>query len=32
MDNLFLGNIVELTIQADLERFKVYALKVQQQS
>ncbi len=32
MDNLFLGNIVESTIQADLERFKVYALKVQQQS
>ncbi len=32
MDNLFLGNIVESTIKADLERFKVYALKVQQQS
>ena len=32
MDNLFLGNIVESTIQADLERFKDYALKVQQQS
>jgi uncharacterized membrane protein len=30
MDNLFLGNIVESTIQADLERFKDYALKVQQ--
>ena len=24
MDNLFLGKIVESTIQADLERFKVY--------
>ena len=32
MDNLFLGNIVESTIQADLERFKVYALKVKQNS
>jgi uncharacterized membrane protein len=29
MDNLFLGRIVESTIQADLERFKDYALKVQ---
>ena len=28
MDNLFLGRIVESTIQADLERFKNYALKV----
>jgi uncharacterized membrane protein len=28
MDNLFLGNIVESTIQADLERFKEYALKI----
>ena len=28
MDNLFLGRIVESTIQADLERFKDYALKV----
>lgn len=28
MDNLFLGNIVESTIQADLERFKDYALKI----
>ena len=28
MDNLFLGRIVESTIQADLERFKVYALNV----
>ena len=26
MDNLFLGNIVESTIQADLERFREYAL------
>ncbi|MDJ0687284.1 MAG: SRPBCC family protein [Xenococcaceae cyanobacterium MO_188.B32] len=32
MDNLFLGKIVESTIQADLERFKVYALQVHQQS
>ena len=29
MDNLFLGKIVESTIQADLERFKDYALKIQ---
>ncbi|HAG81996.1 MAG TPA: hypothetical protein DD379_27020 [Cyanobacteria bacterium UBA11162] len=29
MDNLFLGRIVESTIQADLERFRDYALKVQ---
>ena len=29
MDNLFLGNIVESTIQADLERFSDYALKSQ---
>jgi uncharacterized membrane protein len=28
MDNLFLGRVVESTIQADLERFKVYALNV----
>ena len=28
MDNLFLGRIVESTIQADLERFKEYALNV----
>lgn len=28
MDNLFLGKAVESTIQADLERFKVYALNV----
>ncbi len=26
MDNLFLGRVVESTIQADLERFKQYAL------
>jgi uncharacterized membrane protein len=26
MDNLFLGKIVESTVQADLERFKQYAL------
>ena len=29
MDNLFLGRAVESTIQADLERFREYALKVQ---
>jgi uncharacterized membrane protein len=29
MDNLFLGKIVESTIQADLERFKDYALRIQ---
>lgn len=29
MDNLFLGRIVESTIQADLERFKEYTLKIQ---
>jgi uncharacterized membrane protein len=28
MDNLFLGRVVESTIQADLERFRDYALKV----
>lgn len=27
MDNLFLGRIVESTIQADLERFKKYAME-----
>ncbi|MDJ0687283.1 MAG: SRPBCC family protein [Xenococcaceae cyanobacterium MO_188.B32] len=32
MDNLFLGKIVESTIQADLERFKEYALKIQHSS
>ncbi|BAQ65727.1 SRPBCC family protein [Geminocystis sp. NIES-3709] len=29
MDNLFLGQIVESTIEADLDRFKNYAIKVQ---
>lgn len=29
MDNLFLGKVVESTIQADLERFRDYALQVQ---
>ncbi|NJL38402.1 MAG: hypothetical protein HC899_17905 [Leptolyngbyaceae cyanobacterium SM1_4_3] len=29
MDNLFLGRVVESTIQADLERFKEYALNAQ---
>ena len=29
MDNLFLGKIVESTLQADLERFKDYALRIQ---
>ena len=29
MDGLFLGRIVESTIQADLERFRDYALKIQ---
>jgi uncharacterized membrane protein len=28
MDKLFLGRVVESTIQADLERFREYALKV----
>jgi uncharacterized membrane protein len=28
MDNLFLGKVVESTIQADLERFKEYALNI----
>ena len=31
MDNLFLGKIVESTIQADMERFREYALRVSQQ-
>lgn len=31
MDNLFLGRVVESTIQADLERFRVYALNIQSQ-
>jgi uncharacterized membrane protein len=25
MDNLFLGQVVESTLQADLDRFKIYA-------
>jgi uncharacterized membrane protein len=32
MDNLFLGRIVESTLQADLERFKEYALNKKAQS
>jgi len=32
MDNLFLGRIVESTIQADLERFKEYAIQAKAQS
>ncbi|MGV2387543.1 MAG UNVERIFIED_CONTAM: SRPBCC family protein [Microcystis novacekii LVE1205-3] len=28
MDNLFLGRVVESTLQADLERFRLYALKI----
>lgn len=32
MDNLFLGRIVESTLQADMERFKEYTIKIQQQS
>lgn len=32
MDNLFLGRVVESTIQADLERFRDYALKAKAQS
>ena len=32
MDNLFLGNIVESTIQADLNRFREYALNLKQNS
>jgi uncharacterized membrane protein len=31
MDNLFLGRVVESTIQADLERFREYALNVKAQ-
>ena len=31
MDNLFLGRIVESTLQADLERFRVYALNAKTQ-
>ena len=30
IDNLFLGKVVESTIQADLERFKEYALNVKE--
>ncbi len=30
MDNLFLGKIVESTIQADLERFKEYTINLQE--
>jgi uncharacterized membrane protein len=29
MDNLFLGRLVESTLQADMERFRVYALEHQ---
>ena len=32
MDNLFLGRIIESTIQADLERFKDYTLKIKAQN
>ncbi|ABA19825.1 cyclase/dehydrase [Trichormus variabilis ATCC 29413] len=32
MDNLFLGKAVESTIQADLERFREYALNLHQSS
>ncbi|MGK7915471.1 MAG: SRPBCC family protein [Prochloraceae cyanobacterium] len=32
MDNLFLGRIVESTIQADLERFRDYTTKIQNKS
>lgn len=31
MDNLFLGRVVESTIQADLERFREYALNLKAQ-
>ncbi|MGB2923734.1 MAG: SRPBCC family protein [Limnothrix sp.] len=31
MDNLFLGRVVESTIQADLERFREYITNIQQQ-
>jgi len=30
MDNLFLGRAVELTLKADMERFKEYALQVKE--
>ena len=32
MDNLFLGNLVESTLQEDLERFRDYAMIAQQNS
>ncbi len=32
MDDLFLGRIVESTIQADMERFRNYALKASEES
>jgi uncharacterized membrane protein len=32
MDNLFLGRIVESTLQADLDHFRDYALNVQNKS
>ncbi|MGE5655903.1 MAG: SRPBCC family protein [Actinomycetota bacterium] len=32
MDDLFLGRVVESTIQADLERFKEYALNIAQEN
>lgn len=32
MDNLFLGRIVESTLMADLERFRVYALNAKNQA
>lgn len=32
MDNLFLGRVVESTIQADLERFREYALQANAQN
>lgn len=31
MDNLFLGRVVESTLMADLERFRQYTLKIQQE-
>ena len=31
MDNLFLGNMVKSTIQADMNRFREYALQIQSQ-
>ncbi len=32
MDNLFLGRVVESTIQADLERFRDYALNIKSEA